>query len=222
MVRYQGVEMKFMKGLAVVLILLTLLPGCATMSDQNRTRAEGAGVGAIAGGLLGLAIGGGRGAAIGAVIGGGVGFVVGNEIAKRKQAYASTEDFLDAEIASTQEYNKTATAYNQKLYQDIAALDAESKSLRSKYDKGKIKKQTLTAKRDALQKQIASSAKLEKTLSEELEVQNGILEQERKNRPADDPYITRLEKEVATLQKNLDKLRDGSSQLAGIDQRLSV
>ncbi len=214
--------MKLMKGLVIVVLVLALLPGCATMSDQNRTKAEGTGVGAVVGGLLGYAVGGGRGAAIGAALGAGAGFLVGNEIAKRKQAYANTEDFLDAEIANTKEYNKTAVAYNAKLSKDVASLDKESKALRAKYDKGQVDKKTLTAKSDALQKKIDDSKKLEDTLAKELEVQTAILAEEKKTRPADDQYIARLEKEVAALQKNLDKLREGSSQLAQIDQRLSV
>jgi hypothetical protein len=213
---------KFVKALVVALVILSLLPGCATMSDQTRTKAEGTGVGAVVGGLIGYAVGGGRGAAIGAAVGAGAGFLVGNEIAKRKQAYANNEDFLDAEIANTQEYNKTATAYNAKLSQDVAQLEKESSALRAKYDKGQVDKKALAAKSESLQKKIDDSKKLEDTLSKELEVQTAILEEEKKTRPADDQYIARLEKEVAALQKNLDTLRDGSTQLAKIDQRLSV
>jgi len=214
--------MRLMKGMVVIVLVLALLPGCATMSDQTRTKAEGTGVGAVVGGLLGFAIGGGRGAAVGAALGAGAGFLVGNEIAKRKQAYANNEDFLDAEIANTREYNKTALAYNAKLSKDVAALDKESKALRAKYDKGKVDKKALEAKSDALQKKIDDSKKLENNLAKELEVQTAILADEKKTRPAGDQYIARLEKEVAALQKNLDKLREGSSQLAQIDQRLSV
>lgn len=214
--------MRLMKGIVIIVLVLALLPGCATMSDQTRTKAEGTGVGAVVGGLLGYAIGGGRGAAIGAALGAGAGFLVGNEIAKRKQAYANNEDFLDAEISNTQEYNKTALAYNAKLSKDVAALDKESKALRAKYDKGQVDKKALAAKSDALQKKIDDSKKLEDNLAKELEVQTAILAEEKKSRPADDKYIVRLEKEVAALQKNLDKLRAGSSQLAQIDQRLSV
>ncbi|MBE1425766.1 uncharacterized protein YcfJ [Desulfomicrobium macestii] len=213
---------KIVKVLVVVLLVCALLPGCATMSDQNRTKAEGTGVGAVVGGLLGFAIGGGRGAAIGAAAGAGLGFLVGNEIAKRKQAYASTEDFLDAEIANTQEFNKTAIAYNAKLSKDVTALEKQSKTLRAQYDKGTVDKKVLVAKSDELQKKIDASKKLEDTLAKELEVQTAILADEKKTRPADDQYIVRLQKEVNTLQKNLDKLRDGSTQLAQIDQRLSV
>jgi uncharacterized protein YcfJ len=213
---------KIVNVLVVALLVVALLPGCATMSDQTRTKAEGAGVGAVLGGLLGYAVGGEKGAAIGAAVGAGAGFLVGNEIAKRKQAYANTEDFLDAEIASTQEYNKTAIAYNAKLSKDVAQLEKESTALRAKYDKGQIDKKALAAKSESLQKKIDDSKKLEDTLAKELEVQTAILAEEKKTRPADDQYIVRLEKEVGTLQKNLDKLRDGSTQLAKIDQRLSV
>ena len=192
------------------------------MSDQNRTRAEGAGIGALLGAGVGALVGGGRGAAIGAALGAGAGFVVGNEIAKRKQSYASTEDFLNAEIANTQEYNRTALAYNTKLAQEVATLDKESKALRAQYDQGKTNKQTLVAKSTALQKKIDDAKKLENTLAQELDVQTAILADEKKTRPANDQYIVRLEKEVQTLQKNLDQLRSGSTQLARIDQRLSV
>jgi len=213
---------KIVNVLVVVLLVFVLLPGCATMSDKNRTQAEGTGVGAVLGGLLGYAVGGGKGAAIGAAAGAGLGFLVGNEIAKRKQAYATTEEFLDAEISNTKEYNKTAIAYNAKLSKDVATLEKQSKTLRAQYDKGTVDKKVLAAKSDELQKKIDASKKLENTLAKELDVQTAILADEKKARPAGDQYVVRLEKEVNTLQKNLDKLRDGSTQLAQIDQRLSV
>lgn len=214
--------MKTMRSIILLLFICALIPGCAGMSDQGRTKAEGTAIGAVAGGLLGLVIGGEKGAAIGAAAGAGLGFLAGNEVAKRKKAYANTEDFLDAEIASTQEFNHTAIAYNNKLSTEISSLQQESTSLLAKYNSGKVNKEALAKKRTELDKQIAANTKLEKTLAEELEVQNTILAQERKDRPADDKYIARLEKEVNTLQKNLETLRNGSTQLAGIDQRLSV
>lgn len=214
--------MRLMTAFIILVVIVSLLPGCATMSDSTRTKAEGAGVGAVVGAGLGYLVGGGKGAAIGAAAGAGVGFLVGNEIAKRKQSYASTEDFLNAEISNTEEYNRTAVAHNQKLSQDIAVLEKESQTLRSQYDKGKTNKNTLVAKRDQLQKRLDDSKKLEETLAKELDVQTAILQDERKTRPANDQYIVRLEKEVAALQKNLEQLHNNNSQLASIDQRLSV
>lgn len=214
--------MKIMKSMAAVLVICAVLSGCAGMSDQTRTRTEGTAVGAVIGGLVGLAIGDGKGAAIGALAGAGIGYLAGNEIAKRKKNYASTEKFLDAEIANVQEYNSTAVAYNKKTYQEIASLEKESASLRAKYDKGAVNKRTLAAKRDGLRKRIEENTKLEKTLSRELEVQTAIIKQERKGRSEDDQRIAQMEKEVNALQKNLETLREGSTQLAKIDQRLSV
>lgn len=208
--------------LTAAALLVGGLAGCANMDDQSRTKAEGAGVGALIGGVVGYAIGGDRGAIIGAAAGAGLGYAVGNEVAKRKKEYASTEDFLDGEIARTQEFNSTALAYNQKLGKEIAALEKESQTLRASYDKGSAKKSALTAKRNDLQKRIADSKKLEDTLAREHEIQTAILDEQRQTRPVGDPYVTRLEKEVQGLQDNLDKLREGSTQLARIDQRLSV
>ena len=215
--------MKTTRLTLVAALVASLSFGCANMDDPSRTKAEGAGIGALLGAVVGYAVSGdGKGAAIGAAVGGGLGLLVGNEVAKRKQAYASTEEFLDAEIARTDEFNATAVAYNKKLNTEVAALEKETKTLRARYDSGKVKKDTLVARRADLQKRIDDSNKLEGTLAKELEVQNSILAEERKTRPDGDAHIARLEKEVQALQKNLDKLRDGSSQLARIDQRLSV
>ncbi|WP_040405977.1 glycine zipper domain-containing protein [Ectothiorhodospira sp. PHS-1] len=212
---------KTCKGLTL-LCAAALLSGCATMDDQQRTRGEGAAAGALIGGLLGYAIDRERGAAVGALLGGGVGLAVGNEIAKRKQAYASTEDFLDGEIARVAEFNTTTVAYNQRLSGEIAQLETESSNLRARFDAGSADRRTLQARRDDLRGRIETAQKLEKTLEDELKVQNAILAQESKGRPKDDPYIARLEQEVAALQANLEQLREGSTQLARIDQRLSV
>lgn len=213
---------KIVKRLFVVLIVCPLLSGCASMSDQERTKAEGAGVGAVLGGLLGYAVGDERGLAIGVAAGAGLGYLLGNEVAKRKQAYASSEEFLDAEITSTQEFNRTTMVYNQKLSKDIETLEKESKNLRGKYDNGAVDKKVLAAKSADLQKRVDGIKKLEKTIAKELEVQIAILADGKKTRPNDDQYIVRLEKEVNALRKNLDKLHEGSTQLARIDQRLSV
>jgi hypothetical protein len=202
-------------------LVVALLGGCAT-TDEQRTKAEGAGVGAVIGGLVGYAVDRERGAAIGALIGGGAGYVVGNEIAKRKQAFATTEDFLDAEIARVDEFNRTTSAYNARLRQDIARLDVEAEQLRAQYDAGQVRKDGLQAKRGELQQRIATSRDLEKTLAAEYEIQSAILREQREGRPPDDPYIVRLEQEVQALQANLEVLREGSTQLALIDQRLSV
>ena len=66
---------KIVKVLVTALVVLSLLPGCATMSDQTRTKAEGTGVGAVVGGLIGYAVGG-------SLIGVGLGFVIWEYVRK--------------------------------------------------------------------------------------------------------------------------------------------
>ncbi|MGC9456643.1 MAG: glycine zipper domain-containing protein [Halothiobacillaceae bacterium] len=208
---------------AVVLLAATLTAsGCANMDDGDRTRAEGSAAGAVLGGLIGYAIGDSRGAAIGAALGAGAGFAVGNEIAKRKEAYATTEDFLDAEIARVDEFNTTTVAYNEQVRAEIVRLEAEADQLRARQVSGALTQAELETERAKIAGQIEKSKKLEEALVAELKVQEEILAQEGEDRPADDPYIARLTNEVAELQRNLDQLRDDSDQLASIDERLSV
>ncbi len=207
--------------LVVAMMSSLLVTGCAT-NDGDRTRMEGAGLGALIGAVVGGIAGDEKGAVLGALIGGGAGFIVGNEIAKRKQQYATTEEFLDAEVAHVQAINDSTVSYNKNLRTEIAQLDREATRLRSQYTAGQVKQTELEKKRASLQQQLATNRELEQGLVKELKVQERILSEERPARSQNDPYIARLEKEVKALQANLSQLRDGSSQLASIDQRLSV
>ena len=62
-----------LKSLTCVALSIAVLSGCANMSETQKGTAQGAGIGAVAGGLLGAAVGGGKGAATGAILGGAVG-----------------------------------------------------------------------------------------------------------------------------------------------------
>lgn len=206
----------------ITLVLVALLAsGCAT-SDQNRTKAEGAGIGAAIGGLAGYLIGDEKGALIGAAAGAGAGFLAGREIAKRKAEYASREDFLDAEIARTAEYNETIRAYNEQNEVELAALENEAGALREAYEAGAEQKSALLAKQADIKDRLAQHKELEEDLLAELEVQTEIIEQEGAEVSEDDPYIAKLEKEVQELRTNIEVLQEDSTQLASIDERLSV
>lgn len=206
----------------IAFVLVTLLAsGCAT-SDQNRTKAEGAGIGAAIGGLAGFLIGDEKGALIGAAAGAGVGFLAGREVAKRKAEYANREDFLEAEITRTAEYNETIRAYNAQNTEELAALEKEANALREAYEAGAEEKSVLLAKQADLKERLAQHTELEEDLLAELKVQNEILEQERAKAPKDDPYLAKLEREVQELRDNIQSLQEDSTQLASIDERLSV
>jgi hypothetical protein len=49
-----------------------------------------------------------------------------------------------------------------------------------------------------------------------------VLKEERSQRGANDPYVKSLERQVRELQANIDNLHKGSTQLARIDERLSL
>lgn len=220
----------FRRVIAILVLLCLVVGGCASTSDQTKTKAGGTALGAVLGGVLGYAIGGTEGAAIGAIVGGGAGFVVGNVVAKRKAQYASTEEFLDAEIIRVAEFNETTRTYNAKLREDIHVLTTESEQLRANYSGKKSQKKEIEKKRAELQKRMQSAEELQKNLNQELEVQTAILEEERKSQEQaakqkneqKGVQIAKLEKEVEELRANIAQLQEGSVQLAGIDERLSI
>ncbi len=214
-----------MKGSRAILLLVfmaVIMSGCVTGSDQRRTKAEGTAVGAAVGGLAGYFIGDGKGALIGAAAGAGLGYLVGREVAKRKSAYATQEEFMDAEIARTAEYNQTMREYNEKSRQEIAALRQEAETLRTAYDAGSEKEESLLARQRQVRERLKESRQLEEDLRAELAIQTAIIEEEKQELPVGDPRIAELEKEVRELQANIETLAQGSTQLAQIDERLSV
>lgn len=82
------------KYLAAILVIVLILPGCATMKEYKKT-SIGAGAGAILGAGLGYAIGGGEGAAVGTVVGGllggGIGYMMDKQEKEFKQALAESQ-----------------------------------------------------------------------------------------------------------------------------------
>jgi len=72
------------------LITISLLVGCANMTETQRGTTTGAGIGAAAGAALGAIAGGGKGAAIGAAagaaVGAGGGYLWSQRMQQQKQA----------------------------------------------------------------------------------------------------------------------------------------
>jgi chromosome segregation ATPase len=206
------------------LIFCMLLSGCVTMSDKEKTVAEGTAVGAAVGTALGAVIGGGRGAAIGAAIGGATGLTIGNIIAQRKNQYANREEFLTGEIQRVAEYNEKAREYNKQLQVEIARLSKEVDYLQTEHAQGEARKESLIAKKNELSKQLEFNDELEQDLSNELDVLIAIIEeeQERGSEADESIHISELEQEIFELGNNLAELREGSVQLASINERLQL
>lgn len=101
-------------------------------------------------------------------------------------------------------------------------MEEEAEALRAAYETGAEEKSVLLAKQADLKERLAQHKELEEDLLAELKVQNEILEQESAEAPEDDPYLAKLEKEVQELRENIQNLQEDSTQLASIDERLSV
>lgn len=98
-------------------------------TDSKRTTVEGTALGAILGAALGwftcdkedrktCAL---AGAAVGGVLGG----VAGKEVAKRKRAYATTEQYLDSEIMNAKELNRELEKNHEQQVKRVAILEQE-------------------------------------------------------------------------------------------------
>jgi len=117
-------------AMAYMMIMIFSLSGCAT--DAQRTRTEGAAAGVVLGGVAGRVIGGNRdGAVVGAVTGGLAGLVIGDQVATKKERYATQEDMLRASAERATTLARASQQRNAQLARDIAALDQSVKQLRS-------------------------------------------------------------------------------------------
>jgi uncharacterized protein YcfJ len=163
---------RYGKHLAVFTLITLGTTQCASTSDGQLAQAQGTGIGALGGGLLGAAIGGRQGALIGAAIGGAGGFAYGTHIANRKAQYKSTEEWLDACITQAESKRREAVAYNQKLNNRLAALQKEVRMAKSSGDKNKLAslKRTIASEKSAAQKQATA-------FSKEAELQRGAIKQ---------------------------------------------
>lgn len=113
------------------------LTSCAT-TDSAKTKTQGTTIGVIGGALAGGAIGllTGKdlksaliGAASGAAMGGLAGYAWGASVVKAKEAYASTEAYLHANIEQLDTRISQARDTNAALQKDIAALRSEHKKM---------------------------------------------------------------------------------------------
>lgn len=163
---------KFGKHTAACTLIVFGLSHCAATQDGQLAQAQGAGIGALGGGLLGAAIGGRQGALLGAAIGGAGGFAYGTHIANKKAQYKSTEEWLDACISDAEQKRSAAVAYNSRLNKEYARLKSEVNAARLAGDTRKLStlKRQIASERAAAEKQSVAFKK-------EAELQRGAIKQ---------------------------------------------
>jgi uncharacterized protein YcfJ len=210
--------MKRIFMLSLTAVLLVGITGCSqpNMTDSQRTKAEGTGIGVLGGALLGAAIGGRRGAAWGAALGGAAGYAYGSHVANEKAKYARKEDWLDACISSARKVNNSTRSYNAKLSRKIT----DTKRLVSLYKQNKISKSKLHAQKQLIDNERRTANKMLKNAQNELKAQQGVLRDAK--RMGKNAEARRLEQEIAIMKKENRKLKNQTNTLASLSALTAV
>jgi len=216
-----------MKKSISLIIVLAFITGCAGTADRRRTESEGAQGGAMIGYFVGSLVGqfldGDDGAALGALLGtalGGIaGYAYGNHVANKKEAYANTEDYLNACIDSAQRVNLETQQYNAKLINEVRNLNVEADRMIAQYHRKEIQKAELRRKSQEVQARFAEAQGQLRETNNEITLQKSVLERERANAPAD---AAKLDQEISKLQQAASELESHTRTLAAINQQLRL
>jgi len=209
-----------MKRIVLLLstVLIASMTGCTqpNMSDSQRTKAEGTGVGVVGGALLGSLIGGRKGAALGAALGGVAGYAYGSHVANEKAKYARKEDWLNACISSARKVNNSTRSYNAKLSRKIA----DTKRLVRLYKQNKISKSKLHAQKKLIDRERTTANKMLKNAQNELKAQQGVLRDAKKTSNASE--TRRIQSEINTMKQQISLLKKNTSTLASLSAVAAV
>lgn len=218
--------------LVVLVSSVFLFSGCAGMSDSDTTRAQGAGAGAaggaVIGALLGQAIGNDTestmlGAAIGASIGGLGGYAYGDHVARQKEKYASTEDWLDACIASAEQTNNEVQAYNAQLAGEIQQFKNEVAALKAQHQKKQQNQEALLAKKAEIDAALAKAQEQLKKAQQELESQRyAVAEVQDLEGGAAGDNAAILDQKIAQLEESIAQLQNHTTSLAAASNSIAV
>lgn len=205
-----------MKRIAILSLVIVFLgmTGCAqpNMTDSQRTKAEGTGVGVLAGAAIGAMVGGRQGAVLGAALGGAAGFAWGSHVADQKAKYARKEDWLNACIADAKTTNKETRKYNASLRKKIS----ETKKLVRQYKKNKVSKFSMMTANLSLKYEKNQAESKIKSIGEDIEAQK------RARKSAKGSQRTRLNNEIARMRKERNELKRNTKTLAKLVVQTSV
>ncbi|MDM8515575.1 YMGG-like glycine zipper-containing protein [Desulfobacterales bacterium HSG16] len=217
-----------MKKTVSCILILAFLTGCAGMSDDSRTKAEGAGGGAAVGAAVGALIGqlAGKdtestlkGAALGAAIGAIAGGAYGNHVANKKSNYAKQEDYLNACVASARQINRETEQYNASLRNEVDTLDAEVNQMIAMYNKKKIKRSAMKKEKVKVQKRLADARKKLKRARDEVAIQKRVYDSEKQTSARE---LAKLNIEIRRLEKAANELETQTQALADLDSSIRV
>jgi FtsZ-binding cell division protein ZapB len=211
------------KNLLIATAISVSLSGCAGMSDQETTVAQGAGVGALVGAGIGYAIGRNTPSTlIGAVTGGLIGASIGGTVAERKAQYANEEDFLIAEIELNEEFIGEAETENRQLQAEIDRLDRESRRLAQEYQAGKASRDVLARQKASLEEQLAKAKQINSLVDKRLADANEVYGDSRQKRGSQDQYTRQLESNLVKLKETRQKSSQNVASLQQIYDSMSI
>jgi uncharacterized membrane protein len=224
----------FSKILSVVLVIA--LAGCST--DQQRTKTEGTaiggGVGAVVGGLLGAALGAATGnsdrmaeyiasgAVAGAVIGGMAGYNWGKNVARKKEQYVKTEDYLNACIGDAHACALAAERENSLLRRQVTQLNQRSRQLQSDYRQRRAARETLIATANSINQRRQTVQQEIQHTGQQINIANQELLAARAGNGASAGKTAEMNAEIQSLTTQKAELQAHNQQLADISSRLGV
>jgi hypothetical protein len=211
------------RATASLMVVILLFTGCA--NDQQRTRGEAIGLGALIGAAAGALLGGNRDSAlVGGAIGAVAGAAAGQNRVETKAAYARREDELRASADQALALAQASREENTQRAQAIAALDRSVQRLRNEALSATARR---SLAQDTERRQKVLVAQVEAQLGQmrqELARQNNVLaaEQQRLSREAaaqPSEGLRRVSAGVRDLQQQERTLEDALLQLQEIDKR---
>ncbi len=215
-----------MKRLIPFLLCFALvLPGCAAKTDDGtRTVAEGTGAGVVAGavlgGILAIATGDAKWVAIGAGVGGVIGLGAGVYVAKKKEEYATQEQWLDACIKEAQSSNKAIASYNAQLRKRLGELNLKSTRLAADYNRQAAKASDMKAMQNAIAEQQKANDTYISNAEKQIARQKGYVRDARAEKKNEQAAI--IEEEISRMEVQVAELREESSKLASMSMRVSI
>ncbi len=206
--------------LAATAASAVLVSGCATTSENlgiSPTVAQACLAGAGAGALIGALISDenrGRNALIGAAAGAAVGCTAGGILNQRRQQYADTAQFYDAQIALTQQTNAELAQINAQTRTEVAAYRTEIDRLASLEAASQADRDSARQQLAAIQETQRLTERRIEVIEREIEVQDAALALPDAPAQGTEDY-DQLAAEVSEMRTYVEELRDYAETLAG-------
>lgn len=200
-------------GMAAVLTI----SGCAT-TDEQQTRTEGVAAGALIGGLVGLVLGDSKKVAVaGALVGAIAGDIYAKSVVRKKEDYADAESYMNDVIKDAETNLARSQLERKSLLANFDEYTAEIVRIKKKQDGTESGNLAFKKQIRLAQKDLKAADELIAHLNEEIDMQNQILERERKVIPVS--LVQHFESTISSYESEKRQLELLKSKIANLDRR---